>query len=63
MQSFLDFFGGKELNRFFNLNETVVYGTAGLAAILSEDRSIKVQNVLLLNVVPLSLGNEIASGK
>lgn len=38
-RSFLDFFGGKELNRFFNLNETIAYGTAELAAILSEDRS------------------------
>ncbi|XBI49129.1 hypothetical protein VPH35_112750 [Triticum aestivum] len=53
-----EFFNGKQLCKGINPDEAVAYGAAVQAAILNGEYNKKMQNFLLVDVTPLSLGIE-----
>jgi len=63
IQSLLsEYFNGKELCKNINPDEAVAYGAAVQGAILSGCQDEKIDSLLLLDIVPLSLGVETAGG-
>jgi len=57
-----EFFNGKEPCKSINPDEAVAYGAAVQGAILSGTRDAKLDELLLLDVAPLTLGLETAGG-
>jgi L1 cell adhesion molecule like protein len=56
------YFNGKQLNKSLNPDEAIAYGAAVQASILTGQGNSRTNELLLLDVAPLSLGIETAGG-
>ena len=56
------FFNGKELCKSVNPDEAVAYGAAVQAAVLTGQTGSKIDDLLVIDATPLSLGLETAGG-
>ncbi|XP_052186192.1 heat shock cognate 70 kDa protein-like [Diospyros lotus] len=61
-QMLQDLFNGKELCKRINPDEAVAYGAAVRAAILGGNATKQIQDLVLLDVTPLSLGTSVEDG-
>merc|ERR1711998_553077 len=61
-QMLSDFFNGKQLNRSINPDEAVAYGATVQAAILNNEQGQGIEDMVVLDVAPLSQGIETAGG-
>ena len=60
IQSMLtEYFDGKSLNKQLHPDEAVAYGATIQAGILSGVETAQVQDILLLDITPLSLGTDV----
>ena len=57
-----DFFNGKEPNRGINPDEAVAYGAAVQGGILCGEESENINDVVLVDITPLTLGIETVGG-
>jgi L1 cell adhesion molecule like protein len=55
-----EYFNGKQLNMSVNPDEAVAYGAAVQAAIINGDHDEKLQNIVVIDATPLTLGVETA---
>lgn len=58
-----EYFGGKEPKQDINPDEAVAYGAAVQGAILAKVKDEKISSMVLVDIVPLSLGIETAGGQ
>ena len=57
-----EFFEGKKLNTSLNHEEAIAYGAAVEAAIITNIKAEKIEKMILMDVIPFSLGAETTGG-
>lgn len=57
-----EFFNGKDIYKGLNPDEAIAYGAAIQAAIKMKIKDEKIENILLINAIPFSLGIETVGG-
>lgn len=57
-----DYFGGRDLNKSINPDECVAYGAGVMGGVISGTKDTKLEEIVLLDVTPISLGVETTGG-